>query len=127
MGLFDLFGHQDTQKTVQAAPANPQGSALSELETSADKICRALGIDPDAIERRASDESPLPRAVMEPLMGGNKIMAIKIYRELTNCGLKEAKDAIDAVEAGGLPENISHFGTLQAKLDAILARVEAER
>ncbi|HUS37121.1 MAG TPA: ribosomal protein L7/L12 [Verrucomicrobiae bacterium] len=27
---------------------------------------------------------------------GHKIEAIKIYRQATNCGLKEAKDAIDA-------------------------------
>lgn len=32
----------------------------------------------------------------------NKIDAIKIYREATNCGLKEAKDAVEAVEGGGV-------------------------
>jgi ribosomal protein L7/L12 len=31
---------------------------------------------------------------------GKKIEAIKRYRELTHCGLKEAKDAIDAMETG---------------------------
>lgn len=30
---------------------------------------------------------------------GNKIEAIKIYREVTGCGLKEAKDAIERGES----------------------------
>jgi len=32
------------------------------------------------------------------IAGGRKIEAIKLYRELTGLGLKEAKDAIDALE-----------------------------
>jgi ribosomal protein L7/L12 len=32
------------------------------------------------------------------LMNGNKIGAIKAYRELTDVGLKEAKDAVEALE-----------------------------
>lgn len=32
---------------------------------------------------------------------GNKIEAIKLYRELTNVGLAEAKSVIDRIEAGG--------------------------
>jgi hypothetical protein len=37
------------------------------------------------------------------LARGHKIEAIKIYRQETNCGLKEAKDAIEAGEAGTAP------------------------
>lgn len=36
--------------------------------------------------------------IRELLQNGNKIEAIKLYRERTGLGLKEAKDAIDAVE-----------------------------
>ena len=32
------------------------------------------------------------------LARGHKIEAIRIYREATNCGLKEAKDAVEAAE-----------------------------
>ncbi len=32
------------------------------------------------------------------LRSNNKIEAIKVYREATNLGLKEAKDAVDAIE-----------------------------
>lgn len=35
----------------------------------------------------------------EALLTGRKIEAIKIYRERTGCGLKEAKDEVEALEA----------------------------
>ena len=38
--------------------------------------------------------------VREHIFARRKIEAIKEYRELTNLGLKEAKDAVDAMEAG---------------------------
>jgi ribosomal protein L7/L12 len=38
--------------------------------------------------------------IREQLRNGNKIEAIKIYREMTGVGLKEAKDAVEALEAG---------------------------
>lgn len=34
------------------------------------------------------------------LFGGNKIAAIKRYREITGAGLKEAKDAVERMEQG---------------------------
>jgi ribosomal protein L7/L12 len=40
------------------------------------------------------------RAVRELIERGNKIEAIKVYREITGVGLKEAKDAVDAMTAG---------------------------
>ena len=57
---------------------------------------------------------PLPERGMQSqirqlLMEGNKIQAIKIHREATGMGLKESKDAVEAVEAelrssGQLPQ-----------------------
>jgi len=38
--------------------------------------------------------------IQELLRQGNKIEAIKVYREMTGLGLKEAKDAVDAIERG---------------------------
>jgi hypothetical protein len=43
----------------------------------------------------------LPPAAAEALRAGNKIQAIKIYREATGVGLKEAKDAVDRAESAG--------------------------
>lgn len=42
------------------------------------------------------DLSPVANA----LYRGQKIEAIKLYRESHNCGLKEAKDAVEELEAG---------------------------
>ncbi len=39
-------------------------------------------------------------AIQAALYGGNKIEAIKLYRELNPVGLAEAKSIIDALEAG---------------------------
>lgn len=41
-----------------------------------------------------------PASVLELLRAGRKIEAIKAYRESTGVGLKEAKDAVEAMERG---------------------------
>lgn len=41
-------------------------------------------------------ETGLPDNVVDALKRGNKIEAIKLLREQTGVGLKEAKDAVDA-------------------------------
>lgn len=109
-------------------PAAPEPSVrLDELEAHIDRICRALGIDPTRIAGRASDVSSIPVYILNEVRGGRKIQAIKEYRELMGCGLKEAKDAIEAIERGDLPDGMTATTVLHAKLDAILAKVEADR
>ena len=69
-------------------------SRVNELEDRLKLIYRRLNIeygDPN------SDPVLAPQ-VQEALRRGNKIEAIKIYRELTGTGLAEAKDAIDKAE-----------------------------
>ncbi len=44
---------------------------------------------------------------------GNKIEAIRLYREITGCGLKEAKDAVEQMESGGAVSFT--YSTVQAK------------
>ena len=39
-------------------------------------------------------------AISDALRAGEKIRAIKLHREATGLGLKEAKDEIEAIEAG---------------------------
>ncbi|MEU2429162.1 ribosomal protein L7/L12 [Streptomyces sp. NPDC007861] len=65
---------------------------LARLEGKIDRVLDHLGIqETDArLERVAA-------LVRE----GRKIEAIKVYREITDAGLKEAKDAVDRIEAGG--------------------------
>jgi LSD1 subclass zinc finger protein len=44
---------------------------------------------------------------------GNKIAAIKLYRETYGVGLKEAKDAVEALERGGAPASAPiHYGSM---------------
>ncbi|HWG24070.1 50S ribosomal protein L7/L12 [Actinospica sp.] len=45
-----------------------------------------------------SADPRLPRAFYEALSDGKKIQAIKLYREATGVGLKEAKDYVDALD-----------------------------
>ena len=49
---------------------------------------------------RAAGEPPgTDTGVKAALLAGNKIEAIKRYRQVHGTGLKEAKDAVDALEA----------------------------
>ena len=50
--------------------------------------------------------------------GGEKIKVIKVVREITGLGLKEAKDLVD-----GAPQNIKE-GVEKAEADAIKAQLE---
>lgn len=60
-----------------------------------------------AVEALQRDEPPAPPAEDSPdaaeivalLQGGKKIEAIKLYRQRTGVGLKEAKDAVEALAA----------------------------
>jgi ribosomal protein L7/L12 len=67
---------------------------VRELEEKLEFLYRRLNIDyadPGADPALASE-------IQDALRRGNKIEAIKIYRELTGVGLAEAKDAIERAE-----------------------------
>jgi len=58
---------------------------------------------PAARERTIDPTDPTAQAradIARLLQENNKIQAIKLYRQVTNAGLKEAKDAVEAFEAG---------------------------
>jgi outer membrane protein assembly factor BamB len=68
--------------------------------------CGTTVIVPEEL-RSPSDTSPEAiqvldlSQIMAEMNAGRKINAIKLYRELTNVGLKEAKDAMERMEATG--------------------------
>ena len=64
------------------------GSNNSRLERKVDLILKHLGIDPNP----GVDEK-----VLELMRAGQKIEAIKLYREQTGVGLKEAKDYVESL------------------------------
>ncbi len=76
------------------------GMDLAEAKKLVDVIERLGGMPPSSSTPVERPELP-PEALAEvraALAAGNKIEAIKLYREHTGLGLKEAKDAVDAME-----------------------------
>jgi hypothetical protein len=65
---------------------------IAELENRVDFLYRHLGIT--YIENTSMGDA----RVIDMLKKGSKIEAIKIYREIYNCGLAEAKQAVDNLE-----------------------------
>lgn len=65
---------------------------VAELEDRLEYLYKRLNIEyvanPSAIDPR----------IVEYLKKGNKIEAIKIYREIHNVGLAEAKNVVDGIE-----------------------------
>ncbi len=68
-------------------------SRVAELERRLDFLYKKLGIE------YIDNPSSIDSRIIEFLKRGNKIEAIKIYRELTDTGLAEAKQAVDSIEA----------------------------
>ncbi len=65
--------------------------------------CKAELFDPDAADGRApvAESNSLDGRVLALLRNGRKIEAIKLYRDVTGAGLKEAKDAVESLERDG--------------------------
>jgi len=85
---------------------------IARLESQVDYLVRYLGIDPALIASGAAPAGPgtgfgvapaselgdVPLApVYDAIRRHKKLQAIKLYRELTGTGLKEAKDAVEAM------------------------------
>jgi ribosomal protein L7/L12 len=75
------------------------GVTLSQAVTAVDAI--AAGREPPAVDGRLSGDDLA--SVRSQIERGNKIAAIKLYRERTGLGLKEAKDAVEIIARGGEP------------------------
>lgn len=69
-------------------------SRINELEDKLKFLYRRLSID--YLDPQA--DPVLAPQIQDALRRGNKIEAIKLYRELTGVGLAEAKEAIDRAE-----------------------------
>ncbi len=76
------------------------GAGLAEAKVGVEAIERGdtsavIGMDHGAVESNDELEQRLLRLVRE----GQKIQAIKLYRERTSCGLKEAKEFVESLAA----------------------------
>ena len=72
--------------SVAASQSSHDHLRLMRIERKLDRIIAHLDIP---------EYTTIPEAIRAELLAGNKINAIKLYREQHGVGLKEAKDAID--------------------------------
>jgi len=82
---------------------------ILEVKELVDAMKEEFGVDPSAVAVQAGpaqavEEGPSKVSVVLASAGGNKIAVIKIVRDLTGLGLKEAKDLAD--NGGVVKENI---------------------
>ncbi len=103
---------------------------LLEINELVEALKEEFGIDPTAQVAAASAsatvEADTPSVVNLVLtnVGPNKIQVIKLIREITSLGLKEAKDIADA--GGNIKDNLNldEANELKAKFEEIGAVVE---
>ena len=73
-------------------------SRINELEEKLQIVYRKLNMDYANPNSAINSDPALSPQIQDALRRGNKIEAIKIYREMTGVGLAEAKQAIDRAE-----------------------------
>jgi hypothetical protein len=75
-------------------------SACGAALTEAARFCASCGSPVAPAPPLAGRAAPLDDEIRERLRQGQKLEAIKLVRERTGLGLKEAKDRVDALAAG---------------------------
>ena len=75
------------------------GVGLKEAKDAVDAIQRGESVDIPTPAQVGETASALEDQIRRLLVERKKIDAVRIYRETHKCGLKEAKDAVDAIEA----------------------------
>lgn len=103
---------------------------ILEVKELVDAMKEELGVDPSAVAvaaptaAGAAEEGPTSVNVVLTAAGANKLAIIKIVREVTGLGLKDAKDIAD--NGGVVKENVNmdEANELKAKLEEAGASVE---
>ncbi len=104
---------------------------LLEIKEVVDLMKEEFGVDPSAVAvaaapAQAVEEGPSSVNVVLTSAGANKIAVIKLVREITGLGLKEAKDVAD--NGGVVKEKVStdEANELKAKFEEAGATVELQ-
>ena len=103
---------------------------LLEIKDLVDAMKEEFGVDPSAVAvaaapaAGAAEEGPSSATGVLSSCGANKIAVIKVIRDITGLGLKEAKDIAD--NGGNVKENVSmdEANEIKAKLEEAGATVE---
>lgn len=99
----DVLAALQDGNTIEAIKRLRQATGLG-LKEAKDAIDAHLAGLPVSISvREAGSGLQLPADVLAALREGNKIEAIRLLREHTGLGLKEAKDAVDAWGGASAP------------------------
>ena len=103
--------------------------SLLEIKELVDMMKEEFGVDPSAVAvaaapAAAAEEGPTSVTVNLTSAGATKIPVIKVIRDITGLGLKEAKDIAD--NGGAVKENISkeEAEEIKANLEEAGASVE---
>ena len=105
---------------------------LLEIKELVDAMKEEFGVDPSAVAVAApvaggsEDAAPSTVTVSIAEAGAAKVAVIKVVKEITGLGLKEAKDIVDA--NGVVKENIptAEADEIKAKLEEAGATVEVK-
>jgi ribosomal protein L7/L12 len=74
------------------------GGGLAEAKSVIEELIETLARRP-AVPADASGDSDFEQEIVALLRQGRKIAAIKVYRERTGAGLKEAKESVETIAA----------------------------
>ena len=105
---------------------------LLEIKELVDAMKEEFGVDPSAVAvaapaaGAAADAAPSTVTVSIADAGAGKVGVIKVVKEITGLGLKEAKDIVDA--NGVVKENVpkAEADEIKAKLEEAGATVEVK-
>jgi len=104
---------------------------ILEVKELVDMISEEFGVNPYAVAVAAApseggnaEEADAAKTVVLKEAGAQKLQVIKVIREITGLGLKEAKDVAD--NGGNIKENVSldEANEIKAKLEEAGASVE---
>ena len=106
--------------------------SLLEIKELVDLMKEEFGVDPSAVAVAAApagevkEEGPTSVNVVLTAAGSNKLAVIKLIKEITGLGLKEAKDLAD--NGGNIKEGIptDEANELKAKFEEAGASVEVK-
>lgn len=115
-----------TQEIIEAI----KEMKILEVKELVDAMKEEFGVDPSAVavaaapQAEAKEEGPSSANVVLTSAGANKIAVIKLVRDITGLGLKEAKDIAD--NGGVVKENVSmdEANEMKAKFEEAGATVE---
>ncbi|MEG0021605.1 MAG: 50S ribosomal protein L7/L12 [Bacilli bacterium] len=102
---------------------------ILEVKDLVDAMKEAFGVDPSSVAVAAApvaavEEGPSTKDVILASAGPNKIAVIKLVREVTGLGLKEAKDVADKGGAVKEKATAEEAAELKAKFEEAGASIE---